>query len=294
MKKHSVDPHEIDEQARIYLIARLVVVYFVTIAAVAWGTVYYQLPLYKGDFLRWPTPWLWTIWFLYYVLPFVLAIVYGLTFRPFWRGFRNLWVTIIVVQLLFSFGANAFRMDYLQKILRKARWSHGDDIKIKNFIFKYFDRNQDGLKEELRVRAVFDLTQLRPGEYLLDASLINDEGKAGVEWLSLQGGETVKLAMREDKNVFQEEFVISPIQGVAPTYEEINFRIRLILSRIINVDEYGLRLFQFTRWSPFLRKTDWEGNDPEVYGDWIVLGRFTQPNVFTLRVLPKKLNYGND
>ena len=288
MKNKTDYPLEIDEQARIFLITRLVIVYVATIVAVAWGTFYYKLALYAGNYMRWPTPWLWTIWFLYYVLPFVLAIVYGLTFRPFWRSFRNFWTTIIVIQLLYSFGASVLRWDYVQKVQHKGRWSRNDVIKIKNFASKYFDRNQDGLKEELRVRAVFDLTQMRPGEYVLDASFVAEEGKGGVEWLRLEGGETVKFAMREDKNIFQEEFVIAPLQGVGPTYEDVNFRIRFILSRIVTVDEQGLRLLQFTRWSPFLRKTDWEGADPELYGDWIVLGRFIQPDVFTLRALPKK------
>lgn len=281
VKRKHRHPKLRDPRRRVVLIARIAVVYVIMAAGAAWAAGYFQVPLYEGAAAR-PTVWLWSIWTVYYLAPFGFAALYGFLFRPFWAGFRDFLLTILALQLLYSFSINMLRWEYLQKARVQGRWSQNDKLKIAAFQNRYLDQNQDGLKDELQVRVTCDLTRIRRGEYLIDAAVVPGGANSP---LVLEGGGMVKVEARGEKNMFVQTFSVRPQGGLAPAIgHDLHFQLKFILSRIISVDDRGTWLRQLGRWSPYFRTTGWDGSDPAISDNWIVLESVTRPEVFLLRV----------
>ncbi|MCB9771342.1 MAG: hypothetical protein H6754_02170 [Candidatus Omnitrophica bacterium] len=263
----------IDEQGRIYLTARAVVFYFLLVGAVIGTIITSKTPL-TNDIV-------WIIKILYYVLPLILALIFAYLFRPFWKSFRNILFTILVVQFLYSFCVNMMRWDYLQKQSDKNHWKKSDRIKVIKHNAKYFDRNSDGFLDELVLDLTMDFTKIRTGDYLLHGVVVPG---ASLSPFSIDGGGEFKITERGAKNILARSFVITPRSDLGRIpYEMKNFQVKLMLFRVLSVDEYGHKLLQFARWAPFLRKTNWQGEDKAIYGDWVLLHDVTSPDVFTLR-----------
>lgn len=287
MSKKHPEPFLLDPQRRIFLIARVVLLYIVMVVATIKIVLAYNFPLFKGDYYTFPTIWLWVIWALYYVAPFFFAILYGIWFRPFWQGFRNLLIAIVAVQLLYSFSVSMVRWDYLKKFEHRNRWSANDRLKIRSFKSQYLDKNQDGFKDELNMTAEFDLSKIRGGEYLIHATIVPG---GGLSPLLIEGGGTIKIEKRADNNIFVQQFIVTPRTGQGVVYgNDFQFQIKIFLSRIINVDDQTTKLLQWTRWSPYFRETNWDGSDPEISGDWKVLESVLRPEFFILRVPPEEV-----
>lgn len=263
----------IDEQGRIYLTARAVVFYFLLVGAVIGTIINAETPL-THDIV-------WIIKFLYYVLPLILAFIFSYLFRPFWKSFRNILFAILIIQFLYSFGVSMMRWDYLQKQSDKNHWKKSDRIKVTKHNAKYFDRNSDGFLDELVLDLTMDFTKIRTGDYLLHGVIVPGASFAP---FSIEGGGEFKITERGEKNILVRSFVITPRSDLGRIpYEMKNFQVKLMLFRVLTVDEYGKKLLQFARWSPFLRETNWHGEDKAIYGDWVLLNDVTSPDVYTLR-----------
>ncbi len=277
-----------DDQSRLILAFEIVALYFLIVVGVVGAIVYFNPPLYRGEWYAWPTGLMLLIWFLYYGAPLILASIFGFLFKPFAKSFRNIFFAILIIQLFFSFILMTLRWDYLQNFNNKNRWKKSDRISIEKITPRQFDRNQDGYIEEIRLDVVFDFTRLRPSDYLLHAAIVPG---GSVSAFIVDGGGEFSIVKTGGENKFEREFIVAPRTDLGPLPIGLqNFQLKFLLFRIVMIDEYGKNILAFTRWSPFLRSTHWDGSDPEIYEDWRPLDNKITPDVFSMRapVLPQK------
>ncbi len=271
----------IDEQARIVLTLRVVTVYFFIVFSVVFSIEYYKASFYRGEWCTWPTGVMLLIWFLYYGVPVVLASIFGFLFRPFAKSFRNIFFAILIIQLFFSFILMMLRWDYLRNFKNKNQWKKSDSIKIEKLTPQFYDRNQDGLIEEIKLNGVFDFAKMRPGEYLLDSATVPG---GSLSPFVIDGGGTFTITKTGIENKIIKEFTVIARKDLGAVLDKPqNFQVKFLLFRIVSIDEYGKKVLAAARWAPFLRMTDWEGADKEIYADWLLLDSKTDPQVFSMR-----------
>ncbi|MCB9757900.1 MAG: hypothetical protein H6753_05710 [Candidatus Omnitrophica bacterium] len=287
MKNHS-QSSDIDDQARLILTARIVSLYCLIVFSVISAIVYYQAPISLENGRSGSPAILYFVWFLYYGLPFVLAVIFGCLFRPFRKSFRNILFAIFFMQLLYSFTVSMLRWEYLQDFNKARGWKKSDRIRIADLTPQQFDRNQDGFIEELKLNVVFDFTKIRPGEYLLDAAIVSD---AAVSPFEINGGGLFTIDKTSADNMISREFDITVRADLeSAVYVMQTFQVKLLLFRIISIDERGKNVLAFSRWSPFFRSTNWDGSDAEIYADWVLFDKQVLPNIFSLRAPLLKVN----
>lgn len=280
MKNHFQSSH-VDDQNRLILTARIVILYSLIVISVISVIVYFQTPISLESGHLGSSAILYFVWFLYYGLPFVLAVIFGSFFRPFRKSFRNILFAIFFMHLLYSFTVSMLRWEYLQDFNKTRAWKKSDRIRIADFTPQQFDRNQDGFIEEVKLNAVFDFTKIRPGEYLLDATIVTD---APISPFEIDGGGLFVIDKTGIDNMISRDFVITGRRDLeSATYAIHNFQVKLLLFRIISIDERGKTLLAFSRWSPFLRTTRWDGSDEEIYADWVLFDKKVLPNIFSIR-----------
>ncbi len=197
---------DVDDQSRLTLTARIVSLYSLIVLSVIGAIVYYQAPISLENGRSGSPTVLYFVWFLYYGLPFVLAVIFGCLFRPFRKSFRNILFAIFFMQLLYSFTVSMLRWEYLQNFNNARRWKKSDRIKIMDLTPQQFDRNQDGFIEEVKLNAVFDFTKIRPGEYLLDAAIVSDSSVSPFE---IDGGGLFAIEKTGADNMISREFDIT-------------------------------------------------------------------------------------
>ncbi len=110
--------------------ALIIVIYFVIFAALTacYIAAEKQALIPEPDPLRPPhLEWFFLVPVVYYVLPFLLGAGFGLTFKPFWRNFRNVTVIIFIVHFLFSALVATARIQapaaYAEKVAAASRWA---------------------------------------------------------------------------------------------------------------------------------------------------------------------------
>jgi hypothetical protein len=271
---------DIHRQARVFLAANILVIYTLTVVAVAVAIDHFNPSLFNGEINKSPNILILTVWFLYYIVPVLLAIIFGLLFRPFWRSFRNLIFAFLTLQCLVSFTLCMVRWDYVKKFQDDNRWRKNDKIRIIELDPKYYDVNEDGFLDQLTVSPVFDFTRIRAKDYLLHVALVPSDGP-----FTIDGGGPFTITEKGEKNKITREFVVKPRTDLGTDvslYVPTNFKIKFILFHVVTVDDKGKKLLRYTRWSPYLRETNWEGEDPVIYGDWILLDTFTTKEIFTI------------
>ncbi len=269
----------IDDQTRIILIARVVGVYFLTVSGVIGVILYNAIPLF--DQRSRPSAFMLVVWFLYYVAPWILAVSFGVMFKPFWKSFRNIFFTILSIQLLYSFTVSMLRWDYRESFSNQFHWKKSDKIKIIKLTPLQFDRDGDGFIEEVKVTADFDFKKIRPGEYLLDGVIVPG---ASLSPYLIEGGGIFTINKTGEANIISKDFIVTPRKDKSDVSLALqNFQIKFILFRIVHVSERGKKILQYTRWSPFMRETDWDGADKQIYEDWLKLDNQTWPDVFIMR-----------
>lgn len=272
----------VDQQARVFLAANILVIYVLTVVASALAIDHFQAPLFTGDLDKTPNILMLSIWFLYYAAPLILASIFGILFRPFWPSFRNLLVAILTIQFLFSFTVCMLRWDYLRKFNANNLWRKNDKIKVLDLDPKHYDLNEDGFLDQIKLSPVFDFTKIRPSEYVMDAALVPSGGSSP---FTIDGGGAFVVSERGDKNKITKDFVIKPRtdHGTAVhLYQDASFQVKFLLFRVVTIDKKGKKLLGFTRWSPYLRSTTWQGSDPQIFADMILLNNKTTTEKFTL------------
>ncbi len=281
--KNRAQTEHIDDPARLVLSLQVVGFYFLTVACVIGAIIHYDMPLYKGEGYRWPTAVMFVVWFLYYVAPLILAVIFGFLFRPFGKSFRNIFFAIFLIEICYSFVVGMLRWEYLQNFKNTKQWKKSDRIRIAKVTPSYFDRNQDGFIEEIRLNVDFNFAWIRPGQYQLQANIFPP---ALVASFGLKGGGKFEIAKLTAESILTKEFILTARHDRQGGAEQVvDFQVAFSLSRIVAIDQYGKRVLTYARWAPFLRTTDWQGIDKEIHGDVLVIDQRILPDVFSMRAV---------
>ncbi len=147
---------------------KIVAIYFAAIVVLVCLAVVFPVPFYFPNTPgRWPTPFLLLFFFMYYVVPLMIAVAFGFIFRPFWRHFRNLFFTIFLIQILYSAGAQVLRIQILGKIKHDIDRSKSIKLPVKAISQQLLDENNNGIVDTIEFVTGVDLEKYPIGEYLI-------------------------------------------------------------------------------------------------------------------------------
>lgn len=256
-------------------------------------SLWFDIPFYKGSGNQ-PDRWLYLVWFFYYVVPWVTAFFLGFVLRPFWPRFRNLLVAILVIQGIYSVSVYALRCVYREKrkeVFHEARMSQ---FKTLGFRPRFYDRNHDGIIDDVELLIRCQMSGYPLGTYLLQAS-VTQQGRIFPD----SGIGSFPVTLGDDKpKMFTAKFRFDP-RVFEPYFESGTFTADLSIQAMAKVDADGARLMAFGRWSPFLRSTSWRGDRdaeiseqiidledvPDVGSFWILPLDFARPQVVFKRFI---------
>jgi hypothetical protein len=259
------------------VLIQVVFVYYVILIGFVWLTVRVDAPLYQGAWVRFPSPWLWTLWALYYIIPFFLALLFGILFRPFWLSLRNVLVTIFIIHGLYSVVMFGIRYHYLQKYeadVHATRLLRLDNFQVSHDMSS---PGSDGLIHRITFLGTFDLSQYPHGQYTIFTEITQNGnlvpgGDLGAYDFILKEG-----SPRDVRVLFE-----SHPQDYQDHFGRGNFEVNAGIQRIFSVDEDGKKILAFTRWAPLIRYTSWDGRDPEIYDDVLDIDYITGVDRFSL------------
>lgn len=259
-KRKPIPTKRLRSSSYVLLIFRVLVVYVFALVMLVVLTAHFNIPLYAGSGEdRFPSAWLWLLMFSYYAMPVILAALFAWNFRPFWRNFRNLLVTILVVQLVYSLFAFAVRYQYLEKWKQGIHESRISRLDVNWFKHRFFDTDKDGLIDLVKFESRVDSRYLPPGEYFLRAAVAQKEKE-------LSGGDLGVFRFRvrpEAREFAYPKYQFDP-QPLMPHYESGPFDVNVRLLKVVIRDREAERVLTLTRWAPFVRYTTWDGRDPQI------------------------------
>ncbi|OGX31630.1 MAG: hypothetical protein A2787_03505 [Omnitrophica WOR_2 bacterium RIFCSPHIGHO2_01_FULL_48_9] len=247
-----------DRAQVIRLTVQVVFVYFLVIVFLIVCMLFGDMPA------PYPKTWTGLMDFVYYFLPYLLALWAGVMLRPFWPSFRNVFVGIIVVHLFYSFGiymGHAYHWDRLEQQTRRYR---SEKIKILTVDHQFLKNSQDDSAVQLLVRLQFDSAELSSGDYRMTAELWQ-RGLAVPQAqfdfydfrIGEKGGQVFQTVLSAELQNFNKDTAGDPY--------DINLRIQ----RKILIDESIKNFLFWARWAAFFRTADWEGRDTELTDRWV-------------------------
>ena len=228
-------------------------------------------------------PWYALLLVLYYFLPFVLALMFGMVFPPLWMRLRNLWLSILVIQFLLSAGLFIKRNNYLNQRFEILNSSKRCSFVIGPFRHELHDDNQNGQIDTVQFAGEIEVSNCASGEYLLYGDL-SQGGKpiADTEIIihkfKIRGGEKklLKLSFRGGVSRFKKYF------------GNDEFQLNIGSRRLLPLDKEGEKILFYCRWAPFFRVASWQGEDPELKDKIIDLKYFTAVDSFA--IIPLVIN----
>lgn len=249
--------------------------YFVVLAFLIALTLIFDIRLYSGEgFFRFPSPWLLFLWAIYYIAPFVVAIIFGFRARPFWRNFILLAISIFALHFLYSVVVSIPRVLYAQQWQKDIQQSQARTFKVNSFEHQFSDDNKDGLTDKIILSGALDVSSLTNGKYILYANLSKD-GQP------IPGGGlgTSDFSVTNSKDLYSPTFEINPINFKDFTG---NLDVNLELRRDVSPSEYGKALIFLCRWAAFFCPTSKEGYDPVIYHDLFPVQEIKSAHTFSL------------
>ncbi|HQP11678.1 MAG TPA: hypothetical protein PK470_02840 [Candidatus Omnitrophota bacterium] len=246
------------KKSRIPLAGRIIIVYYLVLVSLVVLAIQSGQPLQvqREDV---PVSLLDVIKFTYYVLPVLLAVMYGAMFRPFWAKFRDLLVLVLVIHGAYSVFVYSCRVAYFERLrnetfkLRLAQYS------LYGVQHRMLDTTKDGLIDRVEFRAKLDAAEFPPGQYIVYAKVT----QRGKEFSDSVIGRFPFRIFPTNQKPFIIQFASNP-QLFESYYESGYFDLNFGLQRVVGVDESGYWLLALSRWSPFIRFTNWNGEDPAV------------------------------
>jgi len=245
-------------RTRSALVFKIVCVYYATLLGFIAYVVYTQRFWSGGIF---PASWQTALVCLYYLAPLLIAFVFGLLFRPFWNHFRDLLMSIFLVHLLYSIGIYGWRQAYLNERQEVITQSSLAEIRAESFSHRLLDNDHDGRVDEVALWGRLNVRELPPGRYITGIVL-----SQGNELIS--DGLVAKSGFQKgDKGEVDLKFSFDP-RRYGQRFEH-PVRMDLYIYRVVEVSEEAEQITWFSRWTPFLRTTSWQGQDQDFYGDLV-------------------------
>ena len=229
------------KKAKIPLAGRIVMVYYLILVSLVVLTIQSGQPL---DFKRDGVPFSWVdvIKFTYYVLPLLLAVFYGIIFRPFWPRFRDLLVLILVIHGVYSIFVYSCRVAYFERLKNETFKLRLAEYSLYRVQHRMLDTTKDGLIDRVEFRAKLDAADFPPGNYIVYAK-VTQRGQEFPD--SLVGRFPFQIFPTKQKP-FQISFAANP-QLFESYYESGHFDLNLGLQRVVGVDEAGHWLLALSR-----------------------------------------------
>ncbi|MCK5581467.1 MAG: hypothetical protein KAJ18_09375 [Candidatus Omnitrophica bacterium] len=255
------------ERTNILLAARIIVVYYLTLLSIVGVVLKFDIfPLLGPELSSRFTPWHVLLMFLYYVVPFILAIVFGFVCRPFWKNVRNFIVAVLVVHGSYSFCVFAYRYSYLQELEELEYQRQMAELGIVSVSHKIQDSDQDGRVDGVDFYVQFDMSKYPTGDYVVYATLTQNRNPLPDNRIS-----AYKFTNSDNTSKrYRIQFHVDP-QKYEPYYARGAFEFNLGVQGIKEVDAEGRQVLAFARWAPFFSSTSWYGQDPEIRGGVIDL-----------------------
>lgn len=208
------------------------------------------VPQYSQD-------WQLLIYGVYYVFPVIFGVGFGLTFKPFWRNFRNVTVIIFILHFLYS------GIVYVVRLNAEAQWQENihlsglGQLSARNFRSQFIDEPLDGFIDKIHVDMEADTSRLNPGAYSLTVHLFQagqplPDGKVDVYKFEVgeKGNSIIPLSFDLAAGPLNKYFTNGSID------------IDLELKKTLMVPAYVSAIIFGARWAPFLKTVSWEGYDP--------------------------------
>ncbi|MDP2654380.1 MAG: hypothetical protein Q8Q08_10165 [Candidatus Omnitrophota bacterium] len=266
------------ETAVARLAVRVGTVYFLTLMLAAVMTEKYAIPLRYADNGT-PTAWLQILLLFYYGVPVLMAALFGICFRPFFRNFRNLALLIFMIHLAYSFVVYLVRNDHAKKSEGDAALRASGRLRVAAVNHAARDGNKDGRIDDVEIFSELDLSDFAGGEYRIEAFLTQDshpvsEKPFGTLRGRLGSGKVKRFPVRFsfDPQPLEAFFYRGPV--------DINFR----LIKIRKPDDKMLQIITWSRWAAFLRPFAWGEEDSLGSPREIDLG--TVRNVHSIFLMP--------
>jgi len=263
------------------LTALITLVYVLIAVGVVLIMLLFKAPLLAGDsWLRWPSIWLWIVYGVYYALPVLLAVVYGAVMRPFWTRFRDLIVSILLVQLVYSVGIHVWREVYLHRRNEQAYQTKVAEPFVYEAKHGFVDQDKDGVIEKIKCRVKIDMDEYPDGAYTVNAHLSQVDRQlsrrvigAGDAVLREGGGRDQTLIYQFDPRTH------------APYFQAGPFFLGIEINRVFQEDREARWLTALGRWSPFFRSTRWDGTDGDIDYQLIPVADIDRIDSFSLMPL---------
>jgi len=229
------------------------------------------------DSLRSPTPPLIILLGLYYILPVILAVLFGGLFRPFWRNLRNILFPIFYIALLYSFGVFMLRSRYVEPRWRDIRQAMLAHFQVETGGHTKLDENGDGLPEIIEINCHFRLNDFPPGQYQVSAYVES----SGPEAIYRQIGQFTVLLIDEKSKAGLGHFTFECPPGSAHDGRK-EYDLHIQLHRLMDLSDQERQVLALARWAPFFRTTFWDGCDSELNAEPVLLDTASQVDSFVL------------
>jgi len=214
---------------------------------------------------------------LYYVLPIILAFVFGTLFRPFWRNFRNVLFPIFFIALLYSFIVFMLRNIYSDPRREDRQQASLANLRISSVQHDFLDENSDQRTDKVELTFRFDLTDFPPGRYYIRGFLESTSSTAVEQKI---GEFIVPFTSDSSKSgVGHFTFDLPSMTGIRQPQE---YGVNIQLLRVKEITTKEQRILAWARWAPFFRTTSWDGHDPEINADLVLLATLKQVDNFVV------------
>lgn len=283
--KNSLSHHYPEIRPHTFLLWQIVLCYVVTWLGLVLLTLKFNLPLRKGDYFAFPTNWQLFLLVFYYVLPFVLSLFFGLLFRPFWPNFRNLWISLLVLQGIYSLGCFAWREYCLGKweaAVHQTKIASARVVSTETGV----KESSDGQIAQGKVLVTVDMAEFPEGIYELACFLRNPKAATAQEYQRIGRAHWVLTKDALPNKTVQ--FTFNP-KNFKSLFERGPVTVNALLNRLLIVDAFSQSALDWSRWSPFLRSVSWTGEDSEIYDQALEIEIFR--DMATLTIPAGKITY---
>ena len=257
------DPNKPKSQINTFRLKGLIIaVYFGVVLFLTLCMIYGDIPV------PYPASWLNLINFVYYFLPYVIAVWAGLMLRPFWPSFRNIFVGILIIHLFYSFGIYMGHAYYLEQWERQIQRQRLEEINILKASHQHVKDPLGNSILKVLVTVQLDAAGLSPGNYEMTAELsqrgraIDDARSASYHFVIAEKGSKIFQTTLLTELNLDSNFSKNPLD------------IDLKVMKKMLVEQKVKRFLFFARWAAFFRTTNWEGEAAELTDRWIEMHLF--------------------
>jgi hypothetical protein len=236
----------------------ITLVYFVTLASLILVVHKMELTVPAKQTFILPLQWTILLNFTYYVLPFLMAVMFGVMFRPFWRNVRNVIFLIFTIHFIYSVWIYINYYTLWVDWRKRIDYAEESHIQVNSVTHKFFDETSDGLVDRVALSGEFDVSNLSPGKYQMDTfvtqrgeRLPNGRIDSYHFTVNLNSGKTFKRQFQMRTGQYKSSLDRGAID------------VDITLRKEIHRGDLIHKIINLSRWSAFFRATTWDGQNKD-------------------------------